>query len=253
MKNKIVKLHSKNPSSKKKEINYSDLLNEFVKPFENNFSPDLDIYEKISFTVNAWNMGCMSLTIPQKEFNQMLNEDPIPEPEGTILKKLIKRKKEKFADYNQLIQDFSLNETDGRNILTVTTMEMDDYLASLMEASMENYPEEGDDEPGYINRFGITVRGRKPLFDWMNKLYPDVPVYEQEESSIYLVHETDEYFQDWLKINYDWIFQSELENWHTNENDWPQKRTYKMFMQWFDVDICTMVYDMEHGPIYKND
>jgi len=36
------------------------------------------------------------------------------------------------------------------------------------------------------------------------------------------------------------------------KNDWPQKRTYKLFTEWFDTEIHTIVEDIEEGPIRKS-
>ena len=44
----------------------------------------------------------------------------------------------------------------------------------------------------------------------------------------------------------------ELDGWHTNKKEWPQKRTYKMFKEWFRIDISTAVYDIENKTLYRS-
>ena len=61
----------------------------------------------------------------------------------------------------------------------------------------------------------------------------------------------DEAIEKWLQKNFDSIFQNELNNWHTDEKDWVQKRTYKLFKEWFDIEIHSMILDMEDSVIKK--
>lgn len=35
----------------------------------------------------------------------------------------------------------------------------------------------------------------------------------------------------------------------TDENDWPQKFTYKLFNDWFSVEIAGFVYDLSKHSI----
>jgi len=45
----------------------------------------------------------------------------------------------------------------------------------------------------------------------------------------------------------------ELDEWHDNRKEWPQKRNYKMFNLWFRVEISEMIYDLEKKPILKSE
>ena len=40
-----------------------------------------------------------------------------------------------------------------------------------------------------INRNAIVVKPQKPLFDWINLIYPKHLVSEKEEGNIYLIRE----------------------------------------------------------------
>jgi len=104
-----------------------------------------------------------------------------------------------------------------------------------------------------INRNAIVVKTKQPLFNWINLIYPDSPVEATYQGTVYLIKEKDsnEAIEKWLKKNYDSIFQNELNDWHTDEKDWPQKRTYKQFTAWFDVEIHSMILDMEEAGIVK--
>jgi hypothetical protein len=104
-----------------------------------------------------------------------------------------------------------------------------------------------------VNRHAVVIKPKQPVLDWINALYPDM-AEDGNETTVYLVKERDS-FEDtekWLKRNFNDIFENELNGRHTDENDWPQKRTYKLFTEWFDTEIHTMVDDIEEGPIRKS-
>lgn len=104
-----------------------------------------------------------------------------------------------------------------------------------------------------INRNAIVVKPQKPFLDWINNLYPEYNVSNAFESNIYLVleMESNEDIEKWLKRNFDKIFQNELNDWHTNEDNWPVKRTFKIFQEWFTFEINSMIIDLEKTEIIK--
>lgn len=107
-----------------------------------------------------------------------------------------------------------------------------------------------------INRNAILVRPKKPFFDWLNKTFKDEhPISDKEENNIYLIREMDsnEDIKKWIKKHFDNIFANELNDWYTDESGWPTKRTYKMFSEWFDVEIHSMVLDLEEFPVTKDE
>ena len=106
-----------------------------------------------------------------------------------------------------------------------------------------------------INRNAITIRARKTFFDWINSVFPeDEPVEENQENNIYLVREMDsnDIVLNWIKKNFDSIFINELNDWCTDEKDWPKNRTFKMFKDWFEIEISSMVLDLEEYPVTKD-
>lgn len=105
-----------------------------------------------------------------------------------------------------------------------------------------------------INRNAILIRPKEPFFNWLNALFKDdTPVLEKEENNIYLIREMDsnEHIDRWIKKNFDDLFVNELNDWYTDESGWPTNRTYKMFCEWFDVEINSMVLDLEEFPVTK--
>ena len=45
-----------------------------------------------------------------------------------------------------------------------------------------------------------------------------------------------------------YFFEDWLEGWCTDPSMWPKRRTRRMFRDWFDVRIHTMVEDTVEGP-----
>ena len=105
-----------------------------------------------------------------------------------------------------------------------------------------------------INRNAIVVRPKKPFFAWLKAIFPDdEEMQDKPENNIYLIHEmnSNEEIREVLSFDFDDIFTNELNDWCTDEEFWPQNRTYKMFSEWFDVEICSMVLDMEDDEVLK--
>jgi len=104
-----------------------------------------------------------------------------------------------------------------------------------------------------INRNAVLVKAKKPFYDWINYVDPEFPVIDNDEGTVYLIKEmeTKEKIENWLKRNFAEIFENELNDYHTDENDWPQKRTYKVFKEWFSVEISSMIVDLVDKPVEK--
>jgi hypothetical protein len=106
-----------------------------------------------------------------------------------------------------------------------------------------------------INRNAILIRPKKPFFDWLNKLFKDKrPITEREECNIYLIAEmaSNELIKKWVNKNFDYIFANELNDWYTDEAAWPENRNLKMFKDWFDVEVHSMILDLEESEVRKD-
>ncbi len=106
-----------------------------------------------------------------------------------------------------------------------------------------------------IDRNAIIVRPKKQFFDWLNFLFPeDDLATEKQDNNIYLIREmnSNEQILNWIKENFDKIFINELNDWYTDEAEWPKSRTFEMFSEWFDVEVCSMILDLEEYPITKD-
>lgn len=74
-----------------------------------------------------------------------------------------------------------------------------------------------------------------------------------KENTTLLIPEFDypEESQQYVKKNYRNIFDFELFAWCRDKNFWPKKRTYEMFLEWFDIQINSEVFDLVDEQIEK--
>jgi hypothetical protein len=105
-----------------------------------------------------------------------------------------------------------------------------------------------------INRSLVILKPKRPFLDWARALDEDDKdlTLEQlaEDSTAYLIPELwqDADEETFLKSSYDILFEEQLEGW-TDEADWPQQRDLKMFLDWFEVEFHSLVFDLCEGPI----
>jgi len=97
------------------------------------------------------------------------------------------------------------------------------------------------------------VRPKGPYLDWATNLSgEDVTEYLQEdERTVYLIPEyadSDE-SEQYLREAYGYIFEEELNAWHTDQSAWPKVRDLKTFKEWFAVEFHSVVLDLGSGPI----
>ena len=105
-----------------------------------------------------------------------------------------------------------------------------------------------------VKRSALVVSSKAPFFEWVQSIYPDEDnsaVYQDPDVYLLPDYETPEEMERWLKRNFEWIFCEQLNNWCTEENRWPPKLTFKMFKEWFNYSLHTMVWDSVAGPIDK--
>lgn len=98
-----------------------------------------------------------------------------------------------------------------------------------------------------LNRAALIVRPKQPYLDWaagldVSGLVPDVG----GEKTVYLIpeFESDEEGLRVLKRVYGEIFERELDGWYTDPSAWPQKRDFKIFQQWFSIELHSVVEDV---------
>ena len=233
-------------------VKYSELLEQFMAKYKNDFSNIEFIEDVFDFAILAWNFGNMKVIVPNDEFKKIISTAPNIDIDFSLLKKMIDYKFKKFKEYTNFIVDYELKESDKDPILSVITQEEETYLAAVFE-NLEEQDTQDDFKENYINRSAVILKPLQPFLDWLNHLYPDDEMDDGNEVNIYLVSEEIDDVEVWLKKKFDTFFMMELNDWHTNKKEWPQRRNYKMFKQWFNIEISTMIYDLEKKPVFKSE
>lgn len=249
MKNKVINLFNKTQIVPNTGVKYSQLLEQFLEPFVKDFE-DVEFYEDIfEFAIDAWNSANIKLILPIEESNAMLNALDSNEIDIDLLNRMINYKISHFKKYTNFIVDYDLKETEEDPILSITTQEQDVFLKSMLKEIAQEDTESDFDE-NYINRCAIVLKPMQPFIDWCSNLYPE-EIDDIQKTRTYLISEEIEEIDLWLSKKFDKLFSFELESWSPNKKGWPQKRNYKMFKEWFQIDISTMIYDFEKDPILK--
>ena len=111
-----------------------------------------------------------------------------------------------------------------------------------------------------VNRGAVILKLKEPFIKWANEVDP----YDEnlvikienanEECNVYLVSEDDaENFEQWITLNYSQLFESELEDWYTDEALWPKVRSRKLFDKWFSVECHSVIIDTVGGQIFDDE
>jgi hypothetical protein len=243
---------------------YAELLVSLIKPYHKP-EPTLEEAEfLLDLGMAAWNMAVMKQK--DKHVYKLYREGVLSDPEldkdsKQLVDKLIKDKEKNFAAHDKMMQDFEIidHEEQGGVTVEVVAASYEDFLKNIL------FGEEDDDDddeiiraangdqavslPLYVNRSAIGVTPKQPFSDWLQQIpYSDKkPLDIAEDNAVYLIPTLDEKKDrdQWLMENFDQIFQSELEGWHTDESAWPKNRTFSLFMEWFDVKGFSYVHDLD--------
>ena len=101
-----------------------------------------------------------------------------------------------------------------------------------------------------INRGFIIVKPKQAFWDWANQFDEDFSFSEDDdcEGSVYLIEEDFMDFEPVLEKNFKKIMKNELAA-VADEEDFPEKITFELFCQWFDVDFGSSVFDLEKSDL----
>ena len=109
-----------------------------------------------------------------------------------------------------------------------------------------------------INRYAFTVRPKKPFLDWVNGTDPKHPLTLDEirdEPNVYLLPEMEDpkEQQKYLERNCARIFKHKLYGYWTDAELFPKDLSWKIFKEWFDFEILSMVIDTLDEEIEKDE
>ena len=111
-----------------------------------------------------------------------------------------------------------------------------------------------------INRAAVILKYKAPFIQWVNDAdpYKDNPGItlesENKDCTVYLILEDDtEKLEEWISLNFEQLFESEIEDWYTDESLWPKNRNRKLFDEWFDVECHSVLIDTVDGKIIDDE
>jgi hypothetical protein len=108
-----------------------------------------------------------------------------------------------------------------------------------------------------VDRSAAIIRPKQPFLEWLNGLPGNDVVLSLDEirsdCTVILVPEAAEpedsiaYIDDLAEK----LFEQELASWVADDALWPQKRSLKLFWEWFDVEIHLGVMDAVEEEIHN--
>ncbi len=105
----------------------------------------------------------------------------------------------------------------------------------------------------FMNRMALVVRPKHLYIDWADSFDDGGPKYDpdQHQAKVFLIDEVADTRDIKKVVRRYWqaIFEEELNSWMRDPDVWPQRRTLKVFLEWFDVEVCDVVLDLGKGPI----
>lgn len=254
-KNKVIGMFDGNLVVENTGVKYSELLEGFLAPFLEEINDMVQFEEPESvfdFSMKAWNLANIRLIINATGEEMDLTEiDEDDEELISLLGRMIEHKINNYKEYTRFITDIDISQPDESEefVVKVLTQESDAYIARMQE-NIEDNIEEQEYEPNYIDRHAVFIRPLDPFVQWHDALYPDHKLIV-DGASTYLISEKNADVEKWLRKKFDKIFTLELSEFNTNKKEWPQRRNYKMFKEWFHIETSTALFDLEHQPVYK--
>ena len=111
-----------------------------------------------------------------------------------------------------------------------------------------------------VNRSAVLLKYKDPFVFWANAVdpydgNPEITLEEaNKDCTVYLISEDDaDKLEEWILLNFKQLFESELEDWYTDESLWPKKRTRTLFDKWFNIQCHSVLIDTVGGSIYDDE
>jgi hypothetical protein len=244
------------------DVLYAQVLLQFVQPFMAAVPDIEELEEKLNIGLMAWNLAVIKQNDKDfyKEYSKSFLTEIKPDIQSKqLLDKLLTIKETEYDEYNVILIDCEIvPNKKGEARVEVNSKTYEQFIQDLLLQNMDAMDDDDEDESnsGSLNRTAVAVIPKQPFLDWLEKtFFPDkLPQVLLEENTMYLLDAIDDKkgVERWLKKNFDQIFSNELNEWTDDKKDWPKNRTYKMFAEWFDVKICSMIYDLGSSPLLRD-
>ena len=102
-----------------------------------------------------------------------------------------------------------------------------------------------------LNRGFLAVTPKQSFWNWANTIDTELQfsVEDDIEPTTYLI--TEDFFdiEPIIEQHFKKIFKNELFAITEDENSWPTERNMDIFLEWFDIKVGSMVFDLEKSNI----
>jgi hypothetical protein len=218
----------------------------------------------------SWNLAIAKqnfISADENLYNNIVEKGIFNSEEKKIIYQMVETKNAKYANLQEMIEDIDIemeHEIPYVQVYFELTFISDDDDIIPFDKQYEGEEDEEDEDfvynidenqfkPGYLNRNAVIIYYKQPFVDLFNATHDASTTRYRLESTVYLI---DTMFSpqqrlDWLKKNHDKIFTNELREQGISLVDWPKKRTFKLFSQYFDAEFKVTAFDLEKQPITK--
>src|ERR1017187_4356983 len=100
---------------------------------------------------------------------------------------------------------------------------------------------------------------KQPFLDWLNAADQNPLSLTLEmlriDNDTFLIPQFDDPHDavKWVEDRWSFLFDSILFDWAMEESLWPENRTLKMFLEWFDIDVHSMAWALGNEPLMVED
>lgn len=110
-----------------------------------------------------------------------------------------------------------------------------------------------------VNRSVLIIKPKQAFADWLQALPIEwethAPKLQQlrEDCNAFLIPITEERVgkQDYIRQYWKILFEGELADWCVESAYWPQQRSETLFLQWFDVELHSVLADLDPAPLER--
>jgi hypothetical protein len=113
-----------------------------------------------------------------------------------------------------------------------------------------------------INRTAIILTYKEEAVRYLNEVDPynsgDMTIEDlNKDGNLFLIQnesiESKEDLENWVLLNFENLFEYELNGWYTDPSLWPTPLTVDLFYKWFQVDYRSMIIDLCEDPLFDDD
>lgn len=113
-----------------------------------------------------------------------------------------------------------------------------------------------------INRAAFILKYKAPAMQWINDVGTESEhktlslAQINSDRTVYLIADDiaddPEKLEQWVQINLQVLFESELDEWVSDSTLWPSPLDHELFQQWFEPECHTMLVDTLEEPIEED-